>query len=457
MLPLFQQSAFALIFGGTGNDPVGDPGWPKGAAEIVNDPGRIAYWEGPPFGGGQWHSECRGDAKAFNAVMDKFARLDVKNKRLIVHDGIGRSFWLNPNQEPAAKAKAEIDWTFTVWQPASWEHLRKLPADLNPTDEKDVGNGPPSEIDVYVGGNIHWADVVVPKSLEVIDQRLESHGFTLADGTVMEGNVIDLATQKSVAARVRLEEIAPQKKGGYRYSAVAQTHADARGHWVLKKTPGGWHRIVVEADGYVPRIAGYDRSDGKVRWTSYDTALAAAGKFAGRVMDDTKSPIADVEVRLDNVVAGKQGRYESSTNYTCKTDADGRFRLDTAPIGMATVWIHKPGYCRPGLGPSIAIPTQDVELTMIRAAALHVTVDFGTAPRPQAYIVEIEPKGKRGVGSWGGSSNVDVEGHVNFKDVPPGQYVLTGYPNPHSAGQETKPVTVDLKGGETKEITLPAK
>ena len=30
------QEAFALITGGVGNSPVGDPGWPKGAAAIFN-------------------------------------------------------------------------------------------------------------------------------------------------------------------------------------------------------------------------------------------------------------------------------------------------------------------------------------------------------------------------------------------------------------------------------------
>ncbi len=126
--------AFALITGGEGNKSVADPGWPKGAAAIFNIKARIAWWEGPPFGGGQWHAECRGDAKAFNAVLADFARLNAKSKRVVLHDGIGQSFWLNPNREPAKEAAARIDWIFMVWQPASWEHLRKLPADLNPTD-----------------------------------------------------------------------------------------------------------------------------------------------------------------------------------------------------------------------------------------------------------------------------------------------------------------------------------
>jgi hypothetical protein len=117
------QTAFALITGGEGNTPRDDPGWPKGAAAIFNNPARIAWWAGPPFGGGQWHAECRGDAKAFNAVIADFAKLDLKSKRVVIHNGVGHSFWFDPNREPGKRAAAEIDWVFMVWEPANWERV----------------------------------------------------------------------------------------------------------------------------------------------------------------------------------------------------------------------------------------------------------------------------------------------------------------------------------------------
>src|SRR4051812_32814306 len=104
------SEAFALITGGEGNKPIADPGWPAGAAAIFNHAGRIAWWEGPPFGGGQWHAECRGDAKTLNAVLADFARMGAKIKRVVVHDGAGHSFWLAPNGEPEKLAAAKVDW-----------------------------------------------------------------------------------------------------------------------------------------------------------------------------------------------------------------------------------------------------------------------------------------------------------------------------------------------------------
>lgn len=449
--------AFAMITGGEGNDPLRDPGWPNGAAPIFNHPGRIAYWEGPPFGGGQSHAECRGNAQAFNAVLAAFARLDVKNKRLVVHDGVGHSFWINPNQERAKRAKAEIDWSFMVWQPSSWQRLRKLPADLNPLAGEGAAQGPPSQIDVYVGGRIHWADVVVPKGLTLSDERLAAHGFALADGNVLEGKVVELASQRPLAARVRLEEVGLPAKGEYRYKLVAQTVADAQGHWALKSTPAGLHRIVVEADGFVPRVAGYDHSDGQPGWRSIDCMLTVGASITGRVADDAGQPLADVEVRLHGMVAGNRGRYDSPGNFSTKTNAQGRFRLDHVPIGTATVWITKPGYCRPGLGPSIKVPGPEVALTMRGSASLRVTVDFHGKSRPDAYLVEIEPEGGNRVGAWGGSGNIDATSQISFRDMPPGRYILKGRPNPSSAKDVTEPLTVELNGGETKEITLRAK
>ncbi len=450
-------SAFALITGSEGNHPLPDFGWPKGAAVIFNNPARIACWEGPPFGGGQLHAEFRGDAKALNAVLADFARLEVKNKRLAIHDGVGHSFWINPNHDPSKQAKAEIDWSFMVWQPASWENLRKLPADLNPLAQEDVTQGPPAQIDVYVGGRIHWADVVAPKGLTIDDQRLTAHGFTLADGNVLEGKVVEFASQRPLAARVRLEEVGPQAKGGYRYKAVAHALADAQGHWVLKNTPAGWHRIVVEADGLAPRVAGYDRSDGQPGWRSIDCALAAGGSAAGRVTDEAGRPLEDVEVRLGDVAADKRGRYETPKGFSGKTKEDGKFHLDGVPIGTATVWINKPGYVRPGLGPSITIPGPEIALSMTKSTTLRVTVDFGGKLRPQGYIVDIEPEGGSRVGSWGGSGNIDAKGQISFNDMPPGRYVLKGHPNPSSGNDVTEPLTVELRGGETKDIAIRAR
>jgi hypothetical protein len=448
------ENAYAWIRGGEGSTPITDPGWPAGAAAIFNHPARVAWWEGPPFGGGQWHAECRGDSRSLAAVLADFARLDVKHKRVVVDDGTGHSFWLAPNREKEKLESARIDWVFTVWQPANWEHLRKLPADLNPTELADTS--PPAQIDVFTA-RIPWADVTVPAGIEVLDQRLVAHGFTAADGRVLEGKVTDLSTRQPIAATVKLQRVEPQQKGGYLYPVAVEVKADAQGHWVLRKAPAGWVRIVVEAAGFVPRVVGQAQFDDEARWQSYDCGLARPATVSGRVTDGAGKPLEGVDVRLDNVQPESGGRYQSPLEYAVKTDAEGRFRAEQVPRGTATIWVHKPGYCRPGLGLPIATPRDDVALQMIGSASVRVTVDFTGKPRPAGYVVSLTPEGGDVIGSYGGTGNIDAGNQLTFEVVPPGRYVVRGRPNPGSDVEEADPVTVDLKGGQAAEVTLKAR
>jgi hypothetical protein len=299
--------------------------------------------------------------------------------------------------------------------------------------------------------------VVVPKGLEIVDQRLVAHGFTVADGIVLEGKVTDIATHKPLAARMKLERIEPQQTGGYRYVAVAEAAADAEGRWFLKHAPAGWHRVLLEANGYVPRVVGYGQFDQQPRWASYDGGLSRPASVSGRVTDSLGQPIADVDVRLSDLVVGEGDAYTSPSDYVFKTDRDGRFHSDLVPAGRASVWIHKEGYCRPGLGPTITMPAKDIELGMVKAARLVVSIDFSGKARPEGYIVNVEPEGGNAVGKWGGSGNIDKKNQITFQNIPPGRYVIHGRPNPSSADQETERQTVDLAGGKTTELTLSAR
>ncbi len=159
--------AYADIGGGTGNDPISSKDWPAGAEAVFNFKGRVAFWDGPPLGGGQWHADCRGDAKQLSEILAAFDRMDGKNKRVVVHDGPGQSFWLNPSRNATKAEAAQIDWTFMVWSKPNWERF------VDPKkarDKNDAPQEPPSQIDVYTSG-IKWADVVVPKSLAIVDKR----------------------------------------------------------------------------------------------------------------------------------------------------------------------------------------------------------------------------------------------------------------------------------------------
>src|SRR5262249_48625594 len=156
-------------------------------------------------------------------------------------------------------------------------------------------------------------------------------------------------------------------------------------------------------------------------WASYDCGLLRPAPVSGRVVDDAGQPLADVEVRILDVASDVGGRYESPDEYTCRTGPDGRFHVDRVPVGRATIWVHKRGYCRPGLGLPIVAPAKDIELSMLKSAGVRVTVEFAGPKPPGGYIVQIEPEGGSKVGSWGGSGEVDGAHRIAFHDIPPGR------------------------------------
>jgi hypothetical protein len=214
---------------------------------------------------------------------------------------------------------------------------------------------------------------------------------------------------------------------------------------------------VVNAPGFAPRVSEYVRLDEQPRWQDIQCGLCRSSTVSGRVTDESGAPLADVEVRLHNVAPASGGRYESPSDYMCKTNGEGAFRVEDVPAGKASIWVHKPGFCRPGLGEPITTPADGVELRMLRAASVYVGVDFTSKQRPAEYIVSISPEGGDKVGSYGGSGQIDANCHVAFKDVPPGRYVLRGQPNPSSGDQRSEPVAIDLKGGQTARVTIIAK
>ena len=444
--------AHALITGGEGNEPIENPRWPAGAAAVFNLPARIAYWVGPPFGGGQWHGEFRGATPLLNATLADFAKVDVKDKRLVIHDGVGHSFWLNPNREATKTQSSRIDWVVVVWEDDAWQRVSQFAVGLRPGDVDPEG-GPVASIDVFAGGSVNWADVEVPEGLEVIDERLEAHGFALTDGVVLEGDVVDLADRKPIPSRIELQRIEPQSSGGYRYTSEREIDADASGHWLLKSVPEGRYRLVASADGYAPRVVGHIQTDAQPGWQHLACGLSRTATIEGTVTDEASKPLSGVQVRLSDVADVDGARYELLNDEPVATDDSGRFQIQQAPIGTARIRIHKVGYCTLGLRQPDELPGT-VALTMTRSAQITVTVNFAPGARPDEYLVEIEPEGGTKIGSWGGSGQIDAENRIVYRDVPPGRYRLTGKPNPSRAADVSPPRIIDLIGGEDLQITL---
>src|SRR6478609_8914904 len=76
----------ALIMVGDGNAPVRDAGWPEGSLAVANLKPRVSWWEGPPFGGGEYHFDYRGGNDEFTEALTNFARILAPRLELFIHD-----------------------------------------------------------------------------------------------------------------------------------------------------------------------------------------------------------------------------------------------------------------------------------------------------------------------------------------------------------------------------------
>jgi len=153
------QWALGLIMIGLGNDPVTDRNWPAGTLDVANLKTRVGYWEGPPFGGGEYHFLYRGDSKAFQDALDRFAKIRAPGLQLIVHDGPENVTFLKNEKDP--KSDTRVDWAFVAWDPRSWNQLYAKPDNnWNADDPNFHGTMPQPRLELYIGGgSVDWSAV----------------------------------------------------------------------------------------------------------------------------------------------------------------------------------------------------------------------------------------------------------------------------------------------------------
>lgn len=434
------QSNFASLIGDDSNQPVRDPGWPIGAALLFNDPSRIAWWKELLFDG-QWHAEYRGDATALNRQLTSLAEVKATTKRIVLRDGTGRSVW---NSKPNATngPSTRIDWSLTVWEVSKF----------TPEGDTERAGDPPLLLDVYTDGGIRWHSVIVPKGIEVVDERLETHGFSATDGLVLQGNVRDSASRNAIAATIELERVEPQNGGRYRYTVTQRATTDDNGCWTMKHVANGWQRIVVRANGYVPRIANEWNFENQLGWRRFDAELTRPAVVSGRVVDQDGNPLTGVHVRASGFA--KKIGYNTPEDNHATSDVAGLFRLENVPKGLAMMHLQKNNYCD-GYSYPLMVPAEKIQLTMYRSATLHIVVDFEGMEKSENYTLQLEPEGGASLKNPARFAKLDKNGEVTFGDLLPDRYIVYVYPEPYRPDvSETKFASVVLEADKTSDVVI---
>ena len=452
----------ALITGTHGNHPVQNMGWPTGSERVANLATRLGYWEGPPFGGGQYHFLYRCEKTAqFNRALEVFSEIRAPMLKLIVEDGPGRSFWLDAEHRDRPDGDARTDWAFEVCKPATWHLLYNNPNSVFAPDSDNFRKPVPAPtIKVYIGGGgpIVWEDVRIPDNIEVIDKRAEAAPVKPIGGGLIQGEVYDMSTGQVITGA----EVVLLKHDGQRdWNETARTKTDEHGSFNVGKIPGGRHKIRVRAEGYASRFCGSYEIKGNT-YHKIVTELAGANSASGIVTDPAGKPIPDVTVTAREAM-GIDGRgYSPADVESVTTGADGRFEITGLPRGFTMI------HCRSGTlhqaTPSLSLyelpdryrhPSDGIQIVMGRTGVLRVTVtDNDGNPPANSGHVSIEPIEGLRAGSWGGSSRCEADGTCKFERVPPGEYLIGV--NPRHVGLHSDPdaKTVTVNAGQTTEVQI---
>ena len=468
------QSASGLIFVG-GKEPVTDRNWPAGSLEVANHNSRQSWTEGPPFGGGEWSFQSRGDSKAFNEVLAKFAQIKAPDLLLIIHDGATE----NPHATADDKARGlqRVDWIYTIWTPDNFYRLFGNSSSLFMSGQPEFrAELPPPQLDVFVSPEgVDWSLVQMPQGLRVIDERAASHGYRPEDGAVIAGSAYDMLTSKPVAAvevvvavyEKKTSKKSPGVVGGevdgkielkttdeMGWTEIATAVGDADGRFELKNLPPGYYEVMLQCVGYAPRALGYVQCK-KGTFKSFNVRLSPAVEQSGTVVDSDGEPVAKVKVRVDNTISIDGRGYPLSRvndNQEVLTDAEGHFTLTHLPRGEMVVTVRGTNLHQIDMLKPHSIPGPPLILKMAGTGTIRGKV-IGRNGKPPEGSVSVWPQGGEVVGSWGGSMNLLEGGAFLFENVTPGKYFISE--DPAAKFQKNgKSTAIEVKAGETVEVEL---
>jgi len=448
------QPAFALITVSTDDRPVENLGWPLGCEAVANRLGRVAWIEGPAFGGGQCEFLFRCEnAAQFNDALKTFAAIVAPRLELVVHDGPEYSVHLEGYQD--AQPQARIDWRFTVWKPESWHRLHSNPLNAGLMDTNSWEPVPPPRVAVYIGeGSIVWKDVMVPENVAAIDERAESAPVKPQGGGLLHAQVFDMATGQPVAtAQVAVARFNAEKR---RWDNALTGRTDERGVVEIGKIPPDNYRIYVRAPGYASRMLGYFNNRRGNRYYEFIGELVHTSALRGVVVDGDGQPMANVAVS-SRWQLGINGRtYEPEAPAAATTGPAGRFEIGQVGRGYTVLLGSGPGLYMLNPFELHPVPSdEEIRIVMVRTGAVRGKLTDAEGNALAGETVSIGRPGRPHRGDWGGSVQTKEGGTFEFAKVPPGDYLMT--PDPSQI--ELKPdgpgvVAVKVRPGETAEVKL---
>ncbi len=159
----------------------------------------------------------------------------------------------------------------------------------------------------------------------------------LKAGGVIEGTVVDERGAPVQAYSVGVESFSAARGKSLRRDPARKIE-DVRGAFRLDKLAPGSYVLSASTGSSPPARSDSIEVSAGATTRGVRIVLGAGGTVAGHVYDESHAPLPDVEVRFDAV----SSTVESGARAT--TDAAGAYRIEGAPHGPFTLYVHKDGF-----------------------------------------------------------------------------------------------------------------
>lgn len=200
------------------------------------------------------------------------------------------------------------------------------------------------QIDVILDG-VGWARAG-PLAVTT-DRSVEPQTLTLTAGMTASGRVLEAGSGKPIeGATVAAKE---QVFGGVRQFAPRAVTTDAEGRWTLTTLPPGTWALVASKDDYnwvgteISVVDGQFYKDGH-QIPKAEFRLERTPKFAGRILQQDGTPLAETQVRLvfrHDISPDRRGDYRMLKRVT--TSAEGEFTCSLPKSGTWQTAVAVPG------------------------------------------------------------------------------------------------------------------
>ncbi|HEV57030.1 MAG TPA: carboxypeptidase regulatory-like domain-containing protein [Phycisphaerales bacterium] len=441
-----------ILVGGAG--PMHEvAGWPDGAPAVANMPTRVSLWEGPPFGGGEYHFQyvCE-KVEQFNEFLETFAKIKAERLELVVQNG----------PQTSSVTGKPTDWEFTVWVTDNFDRLNNVSRYFYVPAGEDANKPVPSvrqavpapRVDLYLSGDgrLIWERVIVPHEVTVIDRRPESVDRKYVGKGLVRGKVFDTSTKQPIVD-AEIDLFMAAREGQEAVRLTGKTDAEGRCEQVVPRP--GYYQVAVHAKGYVPvQASGFDNR--QPMYQTFEVHLLKPCTVRGQVVDIAGKGLEGLEVHAGDFTQADGRGYSCGEAPFAVTDSEGHFEIQRVPPGFISLRCRAANlYQTNHILQMWPAPVSDVRLVMVATSTVKGEVIGSDGRRVTGSIIlEMEAAGGAKVGTWGSSGYIKPDGTFEINGVPPGDYVLWTQPNPSSSSFEPNREPLKVEPGRVYELIL---